>query len=179
MLPAAYQNPPIVRANLVQGKEGEYWDADGSSRGISNHLDRDRLLALRELADVVVTDGKTARLERYRVPKGCDLAVITRTGYTPAAGNSTQRYLELRTDPIGAIELLKQDGYQRILLEVGPSLVKKLLASNLLDQLCLTNTQFSKARLETLNISHAELEFEEVIEDTTFTVWSQIQAKLA
>ena len=176
MLPAIYLNPPSVRANVVQGPRGVFEDGTGSSRGISNEQDRSRLLELRKLCDVVVTDGKTARTENYRVPKVCDLAVITRSGFTPADSKSDRKYIELRSSPALAVQTLKASGYERILLEVGPSLIRELIAADAIDQLCLTNTANSEANLGALGIAAATLLHQETDGDTTFTVWSEIRA---
>jgi riboflavin biosynthesis pyrimidine reductase len=176
MLDEVYQKPPAVRANLVQGSGGVFEDGAGSSRGISNSLDRERLLDLRRLCDVLVTDGETARTEQYRIPKVCDLAVITRSGFTPAAGESKKKYLEFRSSPVSAIQNLKELGYERILLEVGPNLLRQLFATGTVDQLCLTNTSFSEPDLSKLGVAAAQLRFSETTGDTTFSVWDEIRA---
>lgn len=176
MLPTIYLSPPSVRANLVQGPNGVFEDGSGSSRGISNEQDRIRLLELRKLCDVVVTDGETARTENYRVPKACDLAVITRSGFTPAESGSDRKYLELRSSPALAIQTLKDSGYERILLEVGPSLIRELIAADVIEQLCLTNTRNSEANLSALGVAGAALVHQENDGDTTFTVWGEIRA---
>jgi riboflavin biosynthesis pyrimidine reductase len=176
MLPAIYLNPPRTRANLVQARDGAFIDTNGSSRGISNERDRQLLLELRKLADVVVTDGETARLEDYRIPRDCDLAVITRKGFEPRTSASEKTYLELRKTPEASIRKLLLAGYRRILVECGPQLVAKMIAGQLIDQLCLTNTGGSKAQLSALGIANAQLQYELVDGDTTFSVWSQIQA---
>ncbi|CAB4959200.1 unannotated protein [freshwater metagenome] len=176
MLPAIYLKVPKTRANLVQGLGGSFTDALGSSRGISNAIDRELLLDLRSLADVVVTDGETARREGYRIPKACDLAVITRAGYVPAAGVSKRNYVELRMSPPQAIRELIESGYQRILIECGPSLIAEMISVGLIDQLCLTNTSHSKADLPALGIGTARLDWSQQQSDTTFSVWSEIQA---
>ena len=176
MLPEIYLTLPKTRANLVQGLGGSFTDSLGSSRGISNELDRELLLQLRTLADVVVTDGETARREGYRILKACDLAVITRAGYVPAAGVSKMKYVELRVSPTEAIRQLLESGYQRILIECGPSLVAEMISAGLINQLCLTNTSHSKADLPALGIGTARLDWSQQQSDTTFSVWSQIHA---
>lgn len=175
MLPAAYLSPPPVRANLVQGVGGVFTDSQGSSRGISNQADLARLLDLRALCDIVVTDGETARLERYRVPLTCDLGVITRVGYSPAPSSSTQKYIELKTTPSKAVRELLDLGYKRILLEVGPKVLAALISDGLVEELCLTNTNDSKPDLSKLHIAAANLVYQERQQDTGFTIWSQIQ----
>jgi hypothetical protein len=175
MLPEAYSLPPLVRANLVQGEGGVFVDSQGSSRGISNPLDLARLLELRALCDIVVTDGETARLEKYRVPQACDLGVITRFGYSPEPSSSTKKYIELKTGPGNAVRELLAQGYKRILLEVGPTVLTALIAEGLVDELCLTNTKDSKPDLSLLDVAKAQLVFQEHQGDTGFTIWSQIQ----
>lgn len=170
-----YNRPPRVRANLVQSLGGAFEDSTGSSRGISNELDRDLLLHLRTLADVVVTDGETARRENYRVPKACDLAVITRIGYSPVVGESTRKYLEfIGHSPAAVIRELLSEGYSRILLETGPNLVRELVGQNLVNQLCMTNTNGSIPVLEQLGVQDWVEEFSLTIGDTRFGAWAQI-----
>jgi len=163
---------PPVRANLVQDAQGAFTDSFGSSRGISTTEDRELLLWLRSLADVVVTDGETARLERYRIPLVADLAVISRRGYTPEPRQTTHRYLEFNA-PLGeTIRLLQEDGYKRILLEVGPGLLKNNWQK--VDQLCLTTTGHGTPTLLPLAID-ARRDSIEQIGESTFTVWSEIR----
>jgi riboflavin biosynthesis pyrimidine reductase len=176
MLPEAYLSPPQVRANLVQGDGGIFTDSQGSSRGISNQADLARLLELRALCDIVVTDGETARLEKYRVPLTCDLGVITRVGYSPGPSSSTQRYIELKSAPSKAIRQLLAQGYKSVLLEVGPNVLAGLITEGLVDELCLTNTSYSKPDLSKLQVNKAQLDFQEQQGDTGFTIWSQIQS---
>jgi riboflavin biosynthesis pyrimidine reductase len=175
MLDDVYLAAPRVRANLVQGGAGEFVDETGSSRGISNAVDLERLLQLRELCDVVVTDGETARRELYRVPRNCDLAVITRSGYSPRLSESKRNYLEIRESPAEAIRSLVKLGYKRILLEVGPNLLKALVEENLVDQICMTNTGGSTADLSDLGVRFSRQSLLEIVGDTTFTVWDEIQ----
>lgn len=172
MLPDSYPIAPRVRVNLVQSSTGLFADASGSSRGISTQADRKLLLELREQADVVVTDGETARLEKYRVPLACDLAVITRNGYTPAQSSSKRRYVELNEELNDALKSLQAMGYAKILLEVGPGLLSN--AWDQIDQLCLTTTGFGEPNLKVLGVNGSEI-FRFVTGESTFTVWSQIQ----
>ena len=174
-LPAAYLNPPTTRANLVQGAEGAFTDSQESSRGLSNSKDLERLLALRKLADVVVADGQTARLENYAIPNACDLAVFTKKGFTPKPGASRRNYLELRMGAVEAITELLNRGYSRILIETGPTQLAAIIEAHLLNQLCLTNTQDSQPVLNVLQISDAREIYCEPLADTTFRIYDQIQ----
>lgn len=172
MLLASYLDVPLVRVNLVQDAHGAFTDANGSSRGISSPEDRELLLELRALADVVVTDGETARLEKYKVPQVCDLAVITRAGYSPAPSDSKNTYIELNLNLDATLKELETLGYHRILLEVGPSLLKGSWHN--VNQLCLTTTGYGSPDLAPLSIE-ATLVSENKSGQSTFTVWSQIR----
>lgn len=170
-----YSPAPGVRANLVQSIGGVFVDDSGSSRGISNDLDRELLLYLRTLSDVVVTDGETARRENYRVPRVCDLAVITREGYKPEPRESSRKYLQFPgLSPAQVVSELQTIGYKRILLEVGPNLVCELIQANLVDQLCLTNTNGSVPELRELGAAGWRSDFDLLEGDTRFSAWSPI-----
>ncbi len=170
-----YSPAPGVRVNLVQSIGGVFVDDTGSSRGISNDLDRELLLYLRTLSDVVVTDGETARREKYRVPRVCDLAVITREGYEPEPRESGHKYLQFPgLSPAQVVSELQKLGYSRILLEVGPNLVRELIQANLVDQLCLTNTNGSVPELRELGAAGWRSDFELLEGDTRFSAWSPI-----
>lgn len=162
-----------VRANLVQDNLGSFVDETGSSRGISNGQDLALLKHLRSLADVVVTDGETARLEKYKVPIVCDLAVITRVGYKPEHSETTKRYVELlKLDLPAAIGRLKELGYASILLETGPELYRGHW--QLVDELCLTATNYGVPNIEVLGIQ-GNLKSSISIGESTFSVWTQIR----
>jgi riboflavin biosynthesis pyrimidine reductase len=163
-----------VRVNLVQGPGGVTADENGSSRGISNSDDRELLLHLRTLADVVLTDGETARLERYKIPKTSDLAVFTRKGYVPEPGTSAHRLIEIADESLAhAVEVLKTLGYRRILIEAGPSLLRD--SWHAFDELCLSNTGGSEADLAKLGVAQAKQVATQSVDDATFSVWREIQ----
>ena len=69
-----------VRSNLVISQDGQTRDASGRSQGISNDVDRALLAALRRQADVVLTGGETARVEKYKKPRTARLAILTKSG---------------------------------------------------------------------------------------------------
>ncbi|MEO0313116.1 MAG: hypothetical protein RL140_346 [Actinomycetota bacterium] len=165
---AAYTDLFGVRLNMVVNGDGEFTDESGSSRGISNDLDRRLIGHLRRQSDVVVTGGKTARKEQYRVPSHCSLAVIS---------NSFElvddRYIRL-DEPETAISKLNELGFERILLETGPSLSKYFLESGLVEEFCLTVTGGSlEAAAKTMAAFNVELELVSAVEveGTLFTRW--------
>ena len=175
MLHEAYTRPPLVRANLVQSLNGAFIDENGSSRGLSNSEDLQRLLALRGIADVVVTDGETARKERYKIPSAADLAVFSRRGFQPSSGNSKHRYLHLDLAPASSVKHLLELGYSRILLECGPGPLRQIITGARLDELCLTTTCGAFPQLAGIGIRSANVKFVEQTGNTTFWIFDQIQ----
>lgn len=117
---------------MIVNSLGEFVDSKGSSRGISNELDRKLIGYLRKQSDVVVTGGNTARSENYRVPSHCALAVISRT-----FNLDDERFFHLG-NPETALQELRNLGFKRILLETGPTLSKYFLARDQVDEFCLT-----------------------------------------
>ncbi|MFM2024184.1 MAG: hypothetical protein RLZZ56_197 [Actinomycetota bacterium] len=158
---------------MVVSPEGSFVDSKGSSRGISNELDRSLIVHLRSLSDVYVTGGNTARNEAYKVKEKPVLAVITATDYelpgaimlTPPVGFSAYPWV---------IATLTSRGFERILLEVGPSLAKEFLAGDLVDEFCLTlpsgTLELAEKVLEDFH-SSLNLSSSEEIDGTLFTRW--------
>ena len=157
-----------VRLNMIVGVNGEFVDENGSSRGLSNELDRKLIGYLRRRADVVVTGGNTARNELYRVPSHCSLAVISNSFEI-----DDERYIRL-PEPAIAIETLRAAGFERILLETGPTLSKFFLESNQVDEFCLTVAGGdATTAAKTIASFNAELELvdAEKVDDALFTRW--------
>jgi riboflavin biosynthesis pyrimidine reductase len=157
-----------VRLNMIVGANGEFVDDAGSSRGLSNELDRKLIGHLRRRSDVVATGGSTARAEQYRVPSHCSLAVISSSFEL-----DDNRYIRL-PDPALAIETLRSQGFERILLETGPTLSRYFLESNQVDEFCLTaaggNLEIAVKTIASFN-ADLELLAAETIEGTLFTRW--------
>jgi riboflavin biosynthesis pyrimidine reductase len=55
-----------VRAMMLHTLDGAYFGPDGVSKSLSNPRDRDVLLEVRRLADVVLVGAATIRAERYK-----------------------------------------------------------------------------------------------------------------
>jgi riboflavin biosynthesis pyrimidine reductase len=168
-----YQPLTGVRLNMVAGPGGELVDELGSSRGISNDLDRQLIGKLRSLADVFVTGGNTARRENYQNSHKLQLAVISHN-VENSDGRITLNAPKDETLPAWVLSELRNQGFERILLEVGPSLAKKFLAADLVDEFCLT---IPVGGLEVANMVVKRLESSLVIseslmnEQTLFTRW--------
>jgi riboflavin biosynthesis pyrimidine reductase len=71
---------PSFLLNLVTDIDGNFFGLTGSSRDISNEIDRQVLLGIRESADGILTTAKTARAEAYRRSALAPLALISRSG---------------------------------------------------------------------------------------------------
>ena len=157
-----------VRLNMVVGSFGEFVDESGSSRGLSNELDRKLIGHLRRRADVVVTGGNTARKEAYRVPSHCSLAVISNSFEI-----DDERYTRL-PDPTTALDTLRSKGFERILLETGPALSKFFLETNQVDEFCLTvagGDTTTAAKTVASFKANLELVDAENVEGSLFTRW--------
>lgn len=168
-----YQPLVGVRLNMVVSASGAFVDSSGSSRGLSNELDRALIVHLRTLSDVYVTGGNTARNEGYRAKEKPSLAVITSGGYELAGAIMLTPPKETSA-PLWVIEQLTNQGFEHILLEVGPSLAKEFLANDLVDEFCLTLPSGSIELAEQVLAefrSNLELFSAEEIEGTLFTRW--------
>ena len=162
-----------VRLNMVAGADGSFVDENRSSRGISSDIDRELLVHLRKLCDVVVTGGETARVESYLKPKSSSLAIISRR---PVEISDSITLTPPPSTEVAAwcIAELNRLGFNRILLEVGPSLAREFLKSDLVDEFCLTLPESAPkvgssvmGQLE----SHLQLAGSHSIEGTLFTIW--------
>lgn len=168
-----YQPLIGVRLNMVATPSGEFFGPKGSSREISNELDRSLIIKLRRLSDVYVTGGNTFRSEGYKAPTSRALAVITRhpdnlpEGVIGISSNSSN----LAAD---ALKQLKELGFERVLLEVGPSLAVEFFKENAIDEFCLTLVGGTSADAASVAKSlgcQLQLESEVTIEGTLFTRW--------
>ena len=168
-----YQPLKGVRLNMVAGPSGEFVDEAGSSRGISNDLDRKLIGKLRSVSDVLVTGGNTARLENYKSTSNLQLVVIShhqiysdgRITISPPANSDLGAWV---------LSEVRSLGFERILLEVGPSLARKFLASDLVDEFCLTipSGDFEIAKQVVSSLGSKLVNCEGQFEDQTlFTRW--------
>ena len=65
---------------LVSTPSGETVDPEGSSRALSNPVDRAILTSMRDQSEAVVLGGSTLRAERVPIPQSGPLVVVSRTG---------------------------------------------------------------------------------------------------
>lgn len=156
-----------VRLNMIATPKGEFVGVTGSSRDISNSLDRELIIHLRDLSDIYVTGGNTFRNEKYRIPTKGRLAVITRKPTLLPEG-------VLKLELGSALRTLDSLGFKNILLEVGPELARHFLGRNLVDEFCLTipNGTIDDAFgvIEKLG-GHLGLIKKTYVQNTLFTQW--------
>lgn len=89
------------RINFAIDASGKSFGENGSSIDVSTELDRLLLGKLRSLADVIVTSGRTARVEKYRSSKHAPIAIFTNAGDLDAvpAIQGTQYFTPLVLTP--------------------------------------------------------------------------------
>jgi hypothetical protein len=126
-------------ASIVLDVHGNHFGADGTSKSISNNLDFKLLMALRAKCDVIVTTGKTARLESYKASRFAPIAIISRQSNPkigipafsePGAFESIlleSSGVDLDFHHLG--EQLRSLGFNRFLFEGGPSTLRVLMNS--------------------------------------------------
>ncbi|MDG2497085.1 MAG: hypothetical protein P8M68_02750 [Aquiluna sp.] len=123
-----------ITASLVVDSEGNHIGPDGTSKSLGGPLDLELLLAFRKAAGAVLTTGKTARMENYRMPSSAALFVLSRQDRDslPLAirsesakliGSGTSSGLE------SAFKDIEQQGYSKIHVEFGPTTLVEMAKS--------------------------------------------------
>lgn len=99
------------RLNFAIDSSGNSFGNTGSSADVSNDLDRLLLGKLRSLSDVIVTSGKTARLERYRSSKHAPIAIFTTSGDLDSvpAIQGTQYFTPLVMTPSAGVDTVEEN----------------------------------------------------------------------
>lgn len=142
-----------VRAALIQNLSGQLAGVSGDSNSLTNRLDRDHLIALRNSADLVIVGAQTIRAEDPPAPTANYWIVSNTREFSkpPRAANSANTSLiSTQLDPViptivlpeitpaALVELAKATGYARILIEGGVMLIKQFIAAGLLDEAIIT-----------------------------------------
>jgi riboflavin biosynthesis pyrimidine reductase len=154
---------PWVGLTMIASLDGAVV-VDGTSGGLGNPNDRDLLLTMRDLADVIVVGAGTARGEGYGPPgkPGQRIGVVTNSGnvdltsrlFTSGAGfviasestpidDTRCETLRAGTDRVDLRLALSTidtivPGVRHVQAEGGPTLNAGLLADDLIDELDLT-----------------------------------------
>jgi riboflavin biosynthesis pyrimidine reductase len=150
-----------IRSNHVITLDGEFAGADGSSRSITQPIDRQLLIALRTKADLIVVDAATARTEQYRLPaSGAGLAVFSRNGvfsgipaleettdkcflFSPEAPKDSRNHTHVpvrsSANPLQELsEWAEGNNLSAVLLEAGPTLSRTAFDNHLVQHSALT-----------------------------------------
>lgn len=165
---ATYEPLKGLRANFVCDNSGKFTDSRGSSRGISNSLDFELLLHLRQMSHVAITGHRTAAVEGYKSTSRCAIAILARASDTtdvPALTESESGRVFLLTSSVSetsvgelasnvekidvgqrtlreavfhGLRKLSDLGLDRQLLEAGPTILGA--ANEIVGELCLTVT---------------------------------------
>jgi riboflavin biosynthesis pyrimidine reductase len=188
-----------IRSNHVVTQSGNFSGPDGSSRSISSEADRQLLVALRALADLILVDAATARRELYGLPSaGAALAIFSLTGNfsgipavvesservflfspTPPEGPSARQHQVIASlnNPFQAISIWAGGlGLKSLLLEAGPTLTKNAFANGLVRESAVTISS-PQLEIESASRAHpfdpsARLVSLAHSSDSTFTYWT-------
>lgn len=162
-----------VVANFIATGHGAYQDEHGSSRGISNEIDRQVLVHLRSRANAILVGGETARVENYKPDGRFETFVVSKRD--TELNDGLQRF---KADSDAELERSIESVRVRhggLLVEAGPTLVTKLAALGLIDILCLTVVdpigEPSNILKSLFGVQDAQLLSTQRIENTLLTVW--------
>lgn len=179
-----------IRTNHVVSSNGAFFDEHGSSRGISTVEDRELLLELRKMAELVLVDAKTATNEGYRAPVGRKLGVISRSGsfegmghlrnhpsvfFFTASENQEENLIAVsEQNPFEAISAwASSNRITRLLLEAGPTLTGIAFHSGFVTQAALTVTpNVPKEKISLPFASNLTLASLAQGDGATFSLWS-------
>lgn len=146
-----------VRINVVTDALGHAVGPSGTSADLTGGADRALLLALRELADVVVLGGATVRAEPLSVPRGTPVVVVSRSANIPesvvdrAGGGLTVLHHSSATPPPGAegmvlarftgsaiLKALHSLGHRKIVVEGGLTVINQFVSAGVVTEWCQT-----------------------------------------
>lgn len=125
-----------VTASLVVSSAGIATSDEGSSKGLGNQTDLALLKWFRSRSEVVLTSGKTAEIENYKLPSSAELAILSkaeRKYESLGAQKSKVIFLKNLDSYAQSIDALLSLGYSRIHCEFGPSGFVDLLHSGLVE----------------------------------------------
>ncbi|QZY28756.1 dihydrofolate reductase family protein [Nocardioides coralli] len=166
-LPEVYaaSRSPWLRSNMVATVDGATTGSSGTSKTINSDADSEVFALLRELADVIIVGAGTARSENY-APNPKPMVVVSRSASVPESllegehgpvllatvsrADKLDHARELlgpdnvlvlgshRVDLAELRRLLEARGYQQLLAEGGPHLLRDLLDQGCVDEVDTT-----------------------------------------
>ena len=169
-----------TKAIFVIDTQANWIDEDGSSRGISTERDLIHLIASRNRSDVIVTSGKTARDNRYKVPKR-PLVVITRQPAQSFERLQDPKVSFVAGDVTKIIESLEKQ-YDNLLIEFGPELLQKCIAVGQVDEIEVSVTgvctdDAAMRLLTKLPFDFKDFECQLIENDADFKLFSMIRPR--
>ena len=98
------------RVNLALDQAGKAFGEHGDSNDVSSEIDRALLGKLRSLADVIVTSGATARIEKYKSSKHAPIAIFSLSGDLDSvpAIQGTQYFTPLVLTPAERVDTVEE-----------------------------------------------------------------------
>ena len=150
----------FVRLNFVATVDGSVVGGDHRSGSINNDVDGLVFHMLRAWADVIAVGAGTARAEQYDAPITDErwrslragrpehpaMAVLSTEAELPPGMDTMGRDDVFAVDSSGpdgvrtALHRLRRRGYNRVLLEGGPTIAGLALGDDLIDEICLTTS---------------------------------------
>lgn len=194
--------------NLVASIDGAASGSDGTSGTLTRGADRRILGAIRRNSSTVLVGAATVRAEGHLFPRSTSLAVATQSGdltghalprdlapgrlvvVCPTSavslvertlGDIPATILGIDTDVVTAhalIGALRDNGFQTIVCEGGPTLASQLIDANLVDELCLTTSPViagsHDGAIRALTVSHRhDLELGQLLTDSSDSVYAR------
>ena len=130
---ALHDTGPGIRVNFVASLDGAA-TLDGLSGGLGGPGDKRVFALLRRLPDAVLVGAGTVRAEGYQGP----LVSEDDAAWRVAHGRAAHPDLIVASSPLDVPGLLASLQGRRVLCEGGPHWFGTLLASDAVDELCLT-----------------------------------------
>lgn len=146
-----------IRVNIITDALGHTVGSSGTSQDLTGGADRALLLALRDIADVVVLGGATVRAEPLSVPRSTPLVIVSKSADIPdsvierAEGGVTVLHHKSATPPVGAqsvvlprftgaaiVKAIHSLGHRKIVVEGGLTIIEQFLAAGAITEWCQT-----------------------------------------
>ena len=148
-----WPNQKWVRVVIVQNNSGQLSGLSQDSNSLTNPLDRELFLSIRNSAKLVITGANSIRFENPPAPSG-EIWILSRKGaLSPDAKVFKQKNawvlsqnkienlptkLLNATTPESIVDLASQEQLNHILVEGGINVIKQFINSRLIDEAIIT-----------------------------------------
>lgn len=150
---------------MVCDQQANFIGIDGTSRSLSNDIDRALLVHLRKMSELIITDAATASTENYQASRWAPIEVWSKSGNFRETVSTphTDEHMSLSTVQIHDLREsvdARLRVYGCLLFESGPTLSKALGDLQLIDELCLTVTNCASvdSASRSIDLARAKLE---------------------